>query len=265
MLMQIQLDHISKNFKISIKIALIIGLSILLYSCDLKEFKLVDSYVELSEYKTLSILNNEAINPFEKVLFEPLENYPNLILGVKLNNDDVIIDKMLLTSPNKDLAWDIDTQLLNIQDSKYFGASNINLASQNFEEGDYQLNIYSNDGRTISTTIYLQNKFNNLFEPYITLMNNSLYFTNTKESDLSNIKELKEKPNSGKFVVSFFNNEKNLLITKKFENEITSENYQFKIKIDNYEKVSYVKIYYNKDYGSQIEYNLDLSSAHSFL
>jgi hypothetical protein len=261
--MQILLDHILKKLKIKTKIALLLGLSIFLLSCNVSEFKLQDTYTQISEIKTFNLPESTNKNDINK--FQLKSNFANLVLANKFSDSNIIIFKYILKSPNQDLSWDINPIKIEINNSQYIGANNINLASNYFEEGTYSLQIISKDGREINTTINLENNLNGNDEPNIFLSENSIVLSD-EDSFLKDEKfESNQNINSRNIEVSFYDREKKLLNTEYFNNFIIEKKYPFEIKIENLETVFFIKIQYKKANDSDIEYRIDLSSTHSLL
>ncbi|MDC7248531.1 MAG: hypothetical protein PQJ49_01260, partial [Sphaerochaetaceae bacterium] len=117
-----------------------IGISILFLSCSDQEFKIIDTSTEvtnISVYQAKS--SNFKSNEYDDILL--FQSYPNLKLAIKLSNPDVNITNIKLTSPNKDLLWDIEPNFIEKDTQQYIGSSFINLVSYYFEEGDYELEL----------------------------------------------------------------------------------------------------------------------------
>lgn len=239
-----------------------IGISFLFLSCSEQEFKIIDTYSEItniSVYQSQS-LNSDIQEYNELSLFQ---SFPNLKLALKLSNPDIETISLELISPNKDLVWDIEPIILNIDNQQYVGSSFINLISFNFEDGDYEVILTNNDGKQISTTTKLINNFNNNNNHNIYLNNNFLIFTSTKLLDNTPFVSTLVPLDIGELQVNYYDIDKILIDTKKYENNFTLQNYQFQLEIDNFENVYYVELVY-KDVNSILtKIKIDLSSSHS--
>lgn len=262
--MLIQLDHILKNLKNSIFFTLMIGISILFLSCSDQEFKIIDTSTEvtnISVYQAKS--SNFKSNEYDDILL--FQSYPNLKLAIKLSNPNVNITNIKLTSPNKDLLWDIEPNFIEKDTQQYIGSSFINLVSYYFEEGDYELELTSDDGKYILKTITLTNPFKDINNINLYLKDNLIMFTSKAiKEDLPFVSTLVPFE-LGDLIVNYYNNEKNLIDTKKYENNFIYQNYQFQIEIDNFENVYYIELIYEDSNSIINNLKIDLSSTHSFL
>lgn len=261
--MQIQLDHISKNLKNSLICTFMIAISFLLLSCNEQEFNIIDTNTEVTK---ISVYQYDSLN-FENDKYSKLslfESYPNLQLAIKLSNPEINVTSFEFISPNKDFSWDIKPKLIDIDSQQYFGASNINLVSYYFEEGDYLLKLASDDGRQIVSTINVKNPFNDINTIKIYLKEDSLIFSSKELSSDLNFVSTLVPLEIGNLIVNYYDKNKNLINTKKYDNNFNYQNYQFQISIDNFDNVYYVELIY-QDIDSVRNYlKIDLSSSHSF-
>jgi hypothetical protein len=239
-----------------------IGICFLFLSCSEQEFKIIDTY---SEITNISVYQSQSLNSDNQEYNELslFQSFPNLKLALKLSNPDIETISLELISPNKDLVWDIEPIILNIDNQQYVGSSFINLISFNFEDGDYEVILTNNDGKQISTTTKLINNFNNNNNHNIYLNNNFLIFTSTKLLDNTPFVSTLVPLDIGELQVNYYDIDKILIDTKKYENNFTLQNYQFQLEIDNFENVYYVELVY-KDVNSILtKIKIDLSSSHS--
>jgi hypothetical protein len=239
-----------------------IGISFLFLSCSEQEFKIIDTY---SEITNISVYQSQSLNSDNQEYNELslFQSFPNLKLALKLSNPDIETISLELISPNKDLVWDIEPIILNIDNQQYVGSSFINLISFNFEDGDYEVILTNNDGKQISTTTKLINNFNNNNNHNIYLNNNFLIFTSTKLLDNTPFVSTLVPLDIGELQVNYYDIDKILIDTKKYENNFTLQNYQFQLEIDNFENVYYAELVY-KDVNSILtKIKIDLSSSHS--
>ncbi len=239
-----------------------IGISILFLSCSEQEFIITDTYASITNnltFRSHSVTNGDELYD-ELSLFH---GYPKLELAIKLSDSEINIKNYELISPNKDLVWDIEPVQIDINDQQYLGSSYIDLVSYHFEEGDYEIKLTSDDGRQISTTINISNQFNNRNDVNIYLKeSNIIFLSNPTTNDLQFVSTLVPLE-IWDLVVNYYDSEKNLLASKNYVNNFAYQNYQFKIKIDNFENVYYIELIYKDINSVDSNIKIDLSPSHS--
>ncbi|MDC7250457.1 MAG: hypothetical protein PQJ49_11125, partial [Sphaerochaetaceae bacterium] len=114
-------------------------------------------------------------------------------------------------------------------------------------------------------TITLTNPFKDINNINLYLKDNLIMFTSKAiKEDLPFVSTLVPFE-LGDLIVNYYNNEKNLIDTKKYENNFIYQNYQFQIEIDNFENVYYIELIYEDSNSIINNLKIDLSSTHSFL
>ncbi len=260
MLMLIQLDRILKSFKLSLMIILILGLSLTFIACNNSELKIVDKQIEISNIKTYRLSNCNDKKLFELYLEN---NYPNLLFALKLQDDTTQVENVILSNPSEALSWSFRPKEIDIHNNKYIGANNINLYSEQFEDGLYNFTLITSDGNAIKDSIYINNNLNSN-EIYLYINNRKLYFSNYNINNnqiLNDYIELKESENLSNFKLNLYDEKKQLIETKYYEiSNINLNNYC--INTNSFTKYSYIQIeYMNKDVKNIIK--IDLSSTNS--
>lgn len=257
--MQIQLDHILKSFKLNLVIILILGLSLTFIACNDSELSIIDAQAEISNIKIYNLPNYYK----DKLLkFDLQNNYPNLLFAVKIQDENTQVEKIILENPSKALSWSFNPDEINILNNKYIGANNINLYSPKFEEGLYTFTLLSNDGKSVSDTIYINNNVNeeNLF---IFLKNDKIYFSSSDfQENFNNYSELKQSEIISNFEL-FLYDDKKQLIEKKYYNISNLDLTNYFININSFSKPSYIQIEYIKNELKNI-IKMDLRPSNSF-
>lgn len=229
----------------------ILGLSLLFYSCENGEFKISSIESNIDYISTYKVNVNEE--------FDLIEEYPNLSVGVEFTQPDLNIAKMELSNSDNSLKWEFIPEKIMINNVETLGSNNINLASNSFVSGMYSIKILNNDGRELEKSFNLNNSITSQ-TLFIYLENDVLYFSNRKIDNFSNVDELEKTfQNQNTININFYNSNKDLISSSNLINQFETEIYPFKISINELNDVKYVKLTSNKN----IIY-LDLSPSNSF-
>lgn len=256
--MLIQLDHTYKHLKNKIiLLALVLGLVITFISCENEDYNISNIKYEIWNYHAYEIN--------EKNQIIKLYNYPLMKIGVELTNNNVELKNIHIDDSSKILSWDFKPHEFLLDDITILGSENINLASFDFEDGDYNLVCYDESAKKTTTIFKIDNPFVGKPNLNIVYENKKLIFINDINQNYSTTFKPGDFDLENKIIISYYDNNKNFLKSESVTNLILNESYPFEIQIDNSLQPVFINIEYKDENYIHTLINIKLSSTNSSL
>lgn len=239
--------------------ALLLGLLLFLVSCESKDFSISDINTEIQNIYVFSKDSNLENNQLKLVL-----NYPSLAIGVQTVEDEVTITNIVIENKTKTLLWDFEPKKLIIDEFTYWGSNNINLSSYNFDDGEYNIKILNDKGKTVNSKFYISNNINDLYNFYCFYYDNKIIISN-QINDYSRFKFNQIISEDKKIEVSFYDTSDNLIKTSFIDNYIINDSFPFMIELDmDINNLKYITLEFIDNNSVKNLISINLSSSNSF-